>query len=190
MAKIMMMLRREHANMAALITTLENQITLFEEAKAPDYDIVEAIIDYFLDYPDLYHHPKEDLIYARLKALNPMLAEQVGDLLQQHKELHARTREFAAGVRAVLDEAQVPRESFLRWANGFIALQWQHMQMEEQHIFPAALSTLGEADWAELDAQLEVPYDPVFGDRAGVGSERYEHLRQNILRWAADPGSA
>ncbi len=42
----------------------------------------------------------------------------------------------------MLDEAHVPRESFVRWARAFIDLQSRHMEMEETEFFPAALERL------------------------------------------------
>ncbi len=180
MAEIISALRREHANIVTLIRTLEWHVREFEQAGAPDYDIIEGVIDYFLGYPDLYHHPKENLIYARLCQRDPAAAARMGDLLAEHEQLAARTREFAAGVRAVLDEAQVPRDSFKRWARNFIDLQLKHLEMEERNFFPAAQKALTVADWAELDARMVDEEDPLFGEHVGG---QFETLRETVLRW-------
>lgn len=183
MTEVIRVLRREHANMAALVKTLEWQIAQFEGGGRPDYDVVRSVVDYFLSFPDLYHHPKEDLIYARLKARVPEVTERIGDLRREHEALLARSRELSAGLRAVLDEAHVPRESFVRWARAFIDLQMRHMDMEEIEFFPAALQSLTTDDWLALEAQMTAPDDPLFGDRVG---ERYETLRRKILEWQAE----
>lgn len=180
MAEIVSVLRREHANIVTLIRTLEWHVKEFEQAGSPDYDIIEGVIDYFLGYPDLYHHPKENLIYAKLCERDPAAAARVGDLLAEHEQLAARTREFAAGVRAVLDEAQVPRDSFKRWAHNFIDFQLKHLEMEERHFFPAAQKALTEQDWAELDARMVAEEDPLFGEHVG---DQFEVLRETVLRW-------
>ncbi|HYN37757.1 MAG TPA: hemerythrin domain-containing protein, partial [Rhodospirillales bacterium] len=180
MTEVIRVLRREHANMAALVKALEWQVAEFEAGRAPDYDVIRSAVDYFLSFPDLYHHPKEDLVFARLKVRTPDVTERIGDLRREHEALAARTREFAAGLKAVLDEANVPREAFVRWGRAFIDLQQQHMHMEETEFFPAALQHLGPDDWRELEGAMTTPDDPLFGERVG---ERFESLRKSILEW-------
>lgn len=180
MAEIINALRREHANIVTLMKTLEWHVREFEQAGSPDYDIIEGVIDYFLGYPDLYHHPKENLIYAKLRERDPVAAAEIGDLQAEHELLAQRTREFAAGVRAVLDEAQVPRESFKRWANNLIDFQLKHLEMEESSFFPAAQKALTDEDWAELDARMVDQDDPLFGEQVG---QQFETLRETVMRW-------
>jgi hemerythrin-like domain-containing protein len=183
MTEVIRVLRREHANMAALVKTLEWQVGEFKAGGKPDYDVIRSVVDYFQSFPDLYHHPKEDMVYARLRARAPEEAERIRDLRREHEALAARSREFSAGLQAVLEEAHVPRESFVRWAQAFIDLQWEHMEMEEREFFPAALKNLEAEDWRQLESQMTTPEDPLFGDDVG---ERFEHLREKILEWQAD----
>ncbi len=63
------------------------------------YDIVRGVIDYCLTYPDLYHHPKEDLVFARLQLRDPATAEALGDLRAEHEALGEAIRHLAAAVR-------------------------------------------------------------------------------------------
>ncbi len=49
------------------------------------------------------------------------------------------------------------------------------MNKEEQAFLPAARRA---ADWAEIDARLGQPEDPLFG---APGAERFAALRQDIL---------
>lgn len=187
MVDILQLLRHEHVNIAALIRTLEWQVGQFEKGERPDYDVIRATLDYFLSYPDLYHHPKEDMVFAMLAERDPETVRRIGDLRQEHEKLAARSREFAEGLRAVLDEAQVPRESFLNWAHAFIALQWQHMNMEEQTFFPAAERSLSPADWEELKQRMTRDEDPLFGEKVG---ERFERLHKKIMEWQAEDRAA
>lgn len=180
MSEIIQVLRREHANMASLVKTLEWQVSEFEKGGRPDYEVIRSAIDYFLSFPDLYHHPKEDMVYARLVERDPETARVIGDLRREHESIAARTRELSAGLTTVLDEAQVPRESFVRWARAFIDLQMAHMQMEEGVFFPAALKSLTAEDWEALTADMTSEDDPLFGENVGA---RFEALRQTILRW-------
>ena len=183
MTEVMRVLRREHANMAALVKTLEWQLREFETGSVPDYDVIRGVVDYFLGFPDLYHHPKEDLLFTQLRKRAPEVVERIGDLRREHEALAARSRELSAGLRAVLAEAHVPREAFASWTRAFIDLQKRHMEMEETEFFPAALESLSDEDWRELEAQMTSSEDPLFGEHVG---ERFEHLHRKILEWQED----
>ncbi|MCH8925380.1 MAG: hypothetical protein IH924_04470 [Proteobacteria bacterium] len=54
---------------------------------------------------------------------------------------------------------------------------------EEREFLPAARRALGAADWAEIDARLSQPEDPLFG---APTEERFAALRQDVLYWAQE----
>ncbi len=182
MPEFLDLLRREHGNLATLLRALEWQVAEFERGSRPDYDVIGTALDYFLSFPEAYHHPKEELLFAKLRERDPTAAERIGDMRTMHRELAASARKFADALRVVLDEAEVPREAFVRWARGFTDLQRRHIEMEESAFFPAAAKALTARDWADLTARTPPEADPLFGDRVG---ERFEQLRETILRWQA-----
>jgi hemerythrin-like domain-containing protein len=174
-------LRQDHRNMATLLRILERQVGEFRSGKRPDYDVISAILKYFVSFPDACHHPREDLVFARLRDRDPLAAERTGDLRSAHEELAARAQEFSTGAQAVLEEAEMPREAFIRLARRFIDQQQQHIDMEESVFFPAAEKTLTTTDWAELNALLA---------RSEHAGERFEQLRKTILEWQAEDETA
>ena len=60
-------LRRDHADMELLLKVLEQEIAVFDRSNRPDFDIIEGVVDYFRCYPAQCHHPKEDLLFAKLR---------------------------------------------------------------------------------------------------------------------------
>lgn len=183
MHEILRMLRQEHKNIASLLNALERQVAEFERGNAPDYDVISATLEYFLDFPDLYHHPKEDLVFAKLRQRDPALAASIGDLHREHEELGARAREFSTGLRAVLDEQGPPRKTFVQRAHRFIRLQRQHLEREEASFFPAADKTLTAEDWLDLKARMTTGEDPLFGKNV---TAKFDRLRRMILNWQAE----
>jgi hemerythrin-like domain-containing protein len=180
-------LRREHRSIAQVLACLDRQIRIFETGEHPDFDIIAAVLDYFEGFPDLYHHPKEDILLARLDARDPTSALLVGDLAQAHVQLADNLRSFAASVRAVLLDAELPRAAFVAQARGFIDLQRSHLAMEEASFLPAAERALTAKDWNELAAAVPRREDPLHG---ADGEAKYETLRRNILAWDAEDRSA
>ena len=183
MAEVLRRLREEHANIARLLKALEHQLEIFDRGEQPDYDVLGAAADYFTDFPDRCHHPKEDMIFRRLQAKDPAAADSIGDLEAEHGEIGVLVGHFREAVENVRDEVEVPRSAFDAVMRHFIDRQRQHMEMEEKRFFPVATDVLGEEDWAEIDAQVTKEDDPLFG--AGV-SGKYESLLQDILAWESE----
>jgi hemerythrin-like domain-containing protein len=181
MVEILDELRREHDSVASVLNILERQVFTFEARGRPDYELIEAAVEYFGGFPDRCHHPKEDLVFAKLRQRDAEAAEKVGDLVAAHARLAETLRTFAAGLRAVVDEAELPRTAFTRWAREFIELQRQHMAMEESSFFPAAAKTLTPRDWGEVAAAMPKAADPLPGSEA-----KFEALRRSILAWQAE----
>src|SRR6202051_3979827 len=71
MPELIEILREDHRNIETLLLVLERELDIFDRAEQPDYEVVQAIIDYFRDYPDRCHHPKEDAVFAKLKTRDP-----------------------------------------------------------------------------------------------------------------------
>jgi len=180
MSGIIEQLYSEHGNMAKLLNALDRQVTIFDRGGTPDYETVQAVMRYFLDYPELCHHPKEDLIARRLQELSQETTQLTRKLEAQHEELGLLTRRFAKFVRRVLEEAELPRAQFVRAAREFIESQRHHMRMEEEHFFPYAESQLGSEDLAELNRALFERQDPLFGQKV---EQQYALLSERILRW-------
>ena len=180
MAEVMRDLYRDHRNMAKLLKVLERQLEVFEESGQPDYDVIRGVLEYCTSYPDICHHPKEDLVLDALRARDPAAAERVGDLDKDHEELAAQTAQFLAQVHRVLAGAELPRDWVDDVARDFLESYWSHMAMEEEVFFPLAEETLAAEDWAEIDAKLGDKDDPLFGEKV---EQRFRELREQILDW-------
>lgn len=179
------LLRREHLNMSRLLALLEHQLILFETAGRVDLDLIRSIAEYFGTYPKTCHHPKEDVIYRKLCARKPDVAEEMADLEAEHEHLDARLRDFLRAVDNVALDVEVPREQFLHKARRFVEEERRHMVMEERHFFPLALATLDMGDWADIESSLYSHADPVFD---GAAEERFQDLRREIMSWGEEAG--
>jgi hemerythrin-like domain-containing protein len=180
MTKILDELCQDHRNLAQLWDLLGRELRVFKDGGQPDYDLVESILDYCINYPDLCHHPKEDLVFKKLAERNPGAIGAIGDLSQEHEKLAALTWRFCTALSNVLEDKQLPREWFLDVANDFLSFSRQHMQMEEVLFFPAARKSLTDEDWAELEAEIENVGDPLFGNDK---QEKYQSLFRSIMDW-------
>ena len=78
-------LSQEHRNIERLLAVLERELEIFDRGDRPDYEVIRAVISYFELYPEVYHHPQEDLVFAKLEIRDPAAAAKVGNLALEHQ---------------------------------------------------------------------------------------------------------
>ncbi len=178
--KLIELLLEEHRNIKKLLHVLEQELDVFDHSDSPDYEILQAIIEYFQDYPESYHHPKEDMVFEKLKLRDPALAARIGDVEDEHEVETKRLQNFAQAVNDVLAGREFLRKNFHDIVLNFIEHQRGHMDKEEVLLFPAAVKALLAEDWAEIDARLNDRTDPLF---SGDGQKKFHALQKTILRW-------
>jgi hemerythrin-like domain-containing protein len=174
-------LRREHSNVERLLAVLERELKVFNYAGHTDYEVLRAIIGYFALYPEVYHHPQEDLVFAKLKIRDPAAAAKVGDLAREHRNGTERLQRAAQAVAGVLADSEVLREHVDKALRDFIEHQRRHMMMEDRDFFPAALKALEPQDWTEIASTLTSHNDPLFSDEA---EKPFDMLRARIVQLA------
>jgi len=180
MPRIIDILLEEHQNIEKLLLVLERELEVFDGGGRPDYEILQTIIQYFQDYPESCHHPKEEKIFEKLKARDPAAAKAFGNVEAEHELEAKRLRSFARAVDSILADQEFLRESFHLAMNDFVEHQRRHLEKEEQLLFPAAVKALRPEDWAEIDARLDNRKDPLFNN---VVEEKFHNLEKTILRW-------
>ena len=146
---------------------------------AYDYEVIRAIISYFELYPEIYHHPQEDLVFAKLKIRDPAAAAKVGNLALEHQKGAERLRRVAQAVDSVLADREILRQNVDNIVRDFIEHERRHILMEDRDFFPAALKALEPQDRTEIASALTSPEDPLFSEAA---EETFDALRARILQ--------
>ena len=65
---------------------MEQELEIFDRGERLDYEIFGAVLEFFKNYPNSYHHPKEDIIYEKFKTVDPKRAASISDLQAEHWE--------------------------------------------------------------------------------------------------------
>lgn len=174
-------LRVDHRNMTRLLGLLRSELEASRVGDTLDFDLLGSVMEYTLHFPDLCHHPKEDLIFRRMQLRDPPAAARIGDLLREHARLGELTRQFAAALRNRARDVEMPRAWFENLMESYIAANQRHIAEEERVFFPQAMVSLSDADWDEIDAQAAAKPDPLFG---GALAAEYRRLHERIMRLA------
>ena len=179
MVQVIDQLGRDHRNMRLLLDIVEAEMEGYRAGRLPDFDLLQLIARYILDYPDLVHHPKEDLLFERLVVRDPASRNSIGDLLADHRRLATLTQRFAAAVGNAARDVELPRAWLEALVQEFLLANREHMQAEERHFLPRAMARLSDADWAEIDQRITGGADPVFGEQR---ASPYLRLHERILK--------
>jgi hemerythrin-like domain-containing protein len=183
MTRMIELLHGEHRDVEKLLNVLEDELKVFDRRERLDYEVIQAIISYFQDYPDCCHHPKEDMIFDKLKARNPPAAKRIGDVEAEHRQETERLDRVARVVRNVLLGREIARQTFSDVMRDFIDHQRVHMAMEERTLFPAAANALRPEDWQEIESKWNDKTETLFNVAM---EEKCHSLRDRIFRWGRE----
>lgn len=177
MSDVLLLLRLEHKNMGQLLMLMDNELAQLQKGETPDYDVLELTVHYFSQFPDMCHHPKEDLIFRRLERQVPEISATQINLAEEHQELSRLTQGLASVVRETREKPSGSMERLCGVLSDFLTRYRHHMALEEQQFFPMASDLLSESDWAAIKFDLFDREDPVF-DLPVEG--KFKKLREKI----------
>jgi hemerythrin-like domain-containing protein len=186
MSDTLFLLRLEHSNLSKLLGLIEDQVSAADAGRKMDQELLSLASEYFSDYPDLCHHPKEDLVYRLLSKRHPDSCVGLRDLLADHRRLRGLTEGFTAAVRRMREQPEGAEPDPGKVMREFTEHYRQHMHSEEEQFFRLAENRLTESDWATLDFAVFDRDDPLLDH---VAEERFAALRQRIEK-AAEDGKA
>ena len=172
------LLRLEHGELSKLLGLIEDQVAAADAGSPMDEELLRLACEYFSDYPDRCHHPKEDLVYELLSKRDPDSCAGLRDLIADHRRLHELTGAFAEAVRRVREEPQAAEPSAREVIRKFTEHYRQHMRDEEERFFRLAEERLSKDDWETLDFTMFERDDPLLFDH--VTEERFSALRRRI----------
>jgi hemerythrin-like domain-containing protein len=179
MVQVIDQLGRDHRNLRLLLDIVEEEMNGYQAGRVPDFDLLRMIAEYTLHYPDLVHHPKENLVFERLVMRDPEAKAVIGDLVEEHRRLAELTRRFAAAINNAARDVELPREWLDSLAREYLLANRLHMQVEEEHFLLRAMAILTDEDCATIDERLAHADDPVFGEKV---AEAYLFLHERILK--------
>lgn len=159
---LMEKLQKDHRNLEKILDLLTTQLDNFLAGRESDFDLKIELLEYMEAYADQGHHPLENVMFAVAKPRVGDRAELMDRLMQQHQELAQLTRTFRHSLENIYQGGVMQRDELEVQGREFIALQRQHIALEEQEAFPLLEDALREEDWTEIIGQSPSHADPVF----------------------------
>jgi hemerythrin-like domain-containing protein len=172
----------DHRNFSRLLDLIEQQVDAFHAGKRSDYELMHSIVYYLRHYPDCFHHPREDIAFARLVKRDPTLQLTIARRKQEHAVIAAAGEDLLNWLERITAGVVTERSAFEAAAATFVVYYRHHMAAEEREVIPRAVELLTAADWAAV-AAIPSESDPLFGPDFDA---RYEELGRQIARTAIE----
>ena len=163
--QLMSGLRGDHRNMVMLLNLLDAEIDRLAASKEPDYDLVRDIMLYVTEYPDVVHHPKEDIVYRHLKLLRPEIHAELERVETDHQYFEKYGLKLRNSVEALSIGGTLDREDLIEKFHHYIEQLREHMYWEETELFSLADELRHFGDWSEVVPKNNEITDPLFGSR-------------------------
>ena len=173
----------DHVNFARLLNLLERQLIAFHAGAEPDYALMLDIVHYLRHYPDRFHHPREDVAFARLVEREVAMKLPIARRLQEHRVIAEAGEEFLRLLQGVVDGALIARSAVETAAATYLVYYRDHLAAEELEVIPRAAQLFTSSDWAAVAAAAPGGFDPLFGE---AFEARYRELRRQIALEAED----
>ncbi|WP_435104439.1 hemerythrin domain-containing protein [Arhodomonas sp. AD133] len=177
MHEVIAQLRDEHQEMSRVLGIIEREIDRVSDSGPADFELLTTAVYYITEYPDLFHHAKEDLLYRYLRRRRRRAQAMVQTLTEDHERLRTLGLALLEVVEDAAQDHMVRRDVLISRGNEYLRAEREHMRWEEREVFPLVEKSLREDDWAEIEQTLSP--DGVTGLRP-ITRERFQALRDSL----------
>jgi hemerythrin-like domain-containing protein len=181
MSNILQALHTDHAHFNRILHLLRENLTILKDGGRPDYPLMLDIVDYLGNYANLYHHPKEDVIFGFVLERSATAADAIAELRQQHQSLRQLTQQLYRTLESLLHDTVISKPSLISQLDEFLERQTAHLNAEEASVFPLIQRVLKPGDWQAIERLMPTRLDPLFG---GPVAYPYETLYERIAEAA------
>ena len=171
-------LHHDHKQLVRILYHLERELKAFNGLlkEAANMETILDILDYIQVYPEIWHHPTEDVIYEMLLQKDIPSPELLADALEEHAILELLTENLQANINAAVTDQDFSPARFIKSTTVFINRQLQHMEREQKNLFPLAEKYLDKSDWDVIKQRLKSQQQL----RQESRLQQYESLYQDI----------
>jgi hemerythrin-like domain-containing protein len=142
---------------------------------------IQKCAEYLMSYADEIHHPKEDIMFNRLKYRDNSSTVYIENLLAEHKLLARKSREFYDLAHEIEESQSVTYDKLKLISVDYIDSQFRHMRYEEASIFPLIEQKLTLNDWKSALHSLPSGEDPLFNkNRSSHFDSLYSQLSKSF----------
>jgi hemerythrin-like domain-containing protein len=180
-------LKEEHQLIKLMLRIAEKVCEKLESGEEVDPEHLERIVEFIRVFADKCHHGKEeDLLFAAMEEVGiPRKGGPIGVMLTEHDMGRGYVKGMSEAIAKYKAGDRKASSAIVENARNYIALLTQHIDKEDNVLYPMADMHLSEERQKELLEEFEV----VEREKIGVGKHEQfhkllEHLKQVYLKEA------
>ncbi len=179
MQTLMKQLNLDHRRFLRLFSCVQHQLDLYRGGNwlLPDPGLILNVLDYMQAYPEFWHHPSEDILFAELLERDIPQSYTVESLLIEHQELESATRYIKSAYRDSIESDCLPSEQLIDDTYEYLDRQISHLSTEKTAIYPVVDVYLSDQVVKNLNLTHKEIKDPLFGSQL---EGKYDGLFQKI----------
>jgi len=159
----MLALRRDHAGLSRMLREIDIQAGRLSHEPEPARSLLVEAMRYLLRYHHAFHHPREDRLFARIRARDAALDQTLIGLSEEHESGEAAAERLAADLEAasIRQLRGRPGARLAERVNEYVGHTRTHMRHEEAVFYARAEAVLSAEDWREVIESDHGPQDPI-----------------------------
>lgn len=171
-------LYEEHRIIMKVLECLQKIVEEAEESGKLSADSANLAIDFFRNFADGCHHAKEeDRLFVVMQENGiPREGGPIGVMLNEHDEGRSFVKGMADALETAAAGSQQGIETFAQNAQNFIALLTEHINKEDQILFPMAGQVLNE----EMAGRLFSDFKKIESDAGGKRHSDYIEIVKQL----------
>jgi hemerythrin-like domain-containing protein len=177
----MKLLRDDHAGLSRVLREIDAQQSALRSSPETARAVLMEAMRYLLVYQHSVHHPREDLLFSRMRDREPLLYRSMHRLLLEHRIGQERAESLAREL-AQAKPLQLRGKAGVRLSRqlqDYVHRTRQHMRREEAVFYAGSARVLRESDWAAIMSG-PLPRDPA-GDLHRLAA-RYPRLAARLAQ--------
>jgi hemerythrin-like domain-containing protein len=170
-------LREDHAKFSRVLSMIGRDARRLISEPETVLPAFEEAVDYIVNFQNIYHHPREEVMFEKLADADRSLRQLVKKLSREHGAV-GRVGESIQTLLKHTSSETTSKESRLRLAEKlerFSKEMRSHIRQEEELLYSRVWDEFDDSDWEEL-ADSVPPTDPL----GRLQSRRYPLLADYV----------
>ena len=166
----------EHKSILKMLGIVDQVCNVLELGEAVPYEHLDQIVEFIKLFADKTHHGKEeDLLFPAMEAVGfPRESGPIGVMLMEHEQGRAFVSRLDKAVTQYKNGEQVAVDTLVRNARGYVHLLTQHIDKENNILFPMADSSIPIVKQEALLDEFE------FVNQRILSADKLKELHDNL----------
>jgi hemerythrin-like domain-containing protein len=159
-------LREDHARFSRVMLMIGRDARRLVDEPEAVLPLFAEAVDYVVSFQNVYHHPREEIMFAKLAEKSETLVEAAATLSREHRATDKAGEELLSTMGRISPAPthRRDREQLARRLEKFARSMRTHIAQEEELLYSQVWAELAPEDWDDL-AENAVAVDPLEGSQ-------------------------